>query len=97
MQLAFAPELERVFSSLLSVDEPIELITRHASLWSTKIIGEDWDHLIRSTCLESGEIPIGYRRVVGDTPIVVMNPSRDSVCMTEDEIVLLSQRSKSLS
>lgn len=93
VQLAFAPDLEDVFSSLLSVDDPIELITRPVSQWRTNVVGESWDELIRITGSETGEIPIGYRRVTQDVPTVVMNPTRESVCMSDDEIVLLSRRS----
>lgn len=93
VQLAFAPDLERVFASLLSVDDPIELITRHVSMWPTNVIGLDWDSMIKTTCVATGEIPIGYRRVTDDIPTVVMNPPRGTVCMADDEIVLLSRRS----
>jgi len=96
VQLALAPDLEDVFSSLLSVDDPIELITRPVSQWRTSVEGESWDDLIRITGSETGEIPIGYRRIIGNVPIVVMNPDRESVCMPDDEIVLLSRRSVSL-
>ena len=94
VQLAFAPELEAVFTALLSIDDPIELITRHASTWKSNVIGTTWDSLISTTGEDSGEIVIGYRRVVDDVPGVVINPPRTTVCQADDEIVLLSRRAE---
>ncbi|NBO55453.1 MAG: hypothetical protein EBU84_12870, partial [Actinobacteria bacterium] len=92
VQLAFAPELEQVFAALLSVDNPVELITRHISAWDANMVGSDWDSLLRATCLSTGEIAVGYRRVVADVPEVILNPPRTTRCQEDDEIVLLSRR-----
>lgn len=94
VQLAFAPELEEVFAALLSIDELIELITKRASMWKSNVIGMTWDSLISTTAEESGEIVIGYRRVVDDVPSVIINPPRTTICQVEDEIVLLSRRAE---
>jgi len=92
VQLAFAPELERVFASLLSVEEPVELITRHISYWGQLAENATWNDLIQKTVSESGEIPIGYRRIVSKLPAVVLNPERTLLLQQEDEIILLSHR-----
>jgi hypothetical protein len=94
VQLAFAPELEAVFTELLSEKNPVELITRHISQWSENVIGNSWDRLIKATCEGTGEIPLGYRRVIAGTPEVVLNPPRDAICEDQDEIVVLSRRAE---
>lgn len=92
VQLAFAPELEEVILALLSVDDPVELVTRRISLWNRSLDGSTWDDIISLTARETGEIPIGFRRLVNRQPVVLLNPSRSTVCSGDDEVVLLSHR-----
>lgn len=92
VQLAFAPALEPIFMALLSIDEPVELVTRHINKLDSNLVGKTWQDLIVGVARETGEIALGYRRVVNDEPEVVLNPVRTVVLQAQDEIVLLSQR-----
>jgi hypothetical protein len=92
VQLAFTPELEPIFLALLSIDDPVELVTRHVNKLGSDLVGKTWRDLVMKVAQETGEIAIGFRRVVNDEPEVVLNPSRTLMLQSQDEIVLLSQR-----
>jgi len=92
VQLAFTPELEPIFMALLSIDDPVELVTRHVNKLGSDLVGKTWRDLVMKVAQETGEIAIGFRRVVNDEPEVVLNPSRTLMLQSQDEIVLLSQR-----
>ena len=94
VQLAFAPALEPIFMALLSIDEPVELVTRHINKLGANLVGKTWQDLVVGVARETGEIALGYRRVVNNEPEVVLNPVRTVVLQAQDEIVLLSQRSQ---
>ena len=94
VQLAFSPELEPIFTALLSIDDPVELITRHVKKLDVDIIGKTWQDLLIRVAQQTGEIALGFRRVVNDEPQVVLNPSRTTLLQSQDEIVLLSQRNQ---
>ena len=92
VQLAFAPALEPIFMALLSIDEPVELVTRHINKLDANLVGKTWQDLIVGVARETGEIALGFRRDVNDEPEVVLNPKRNEIVMAQDEIVLLSKR-----
>jgi len=92
VQLAFAPALEPIFMALLSIDEPVELVTRHINKLNSSLVGKTWQDLIVGVARETGEIALGFRRDVNDEPEVVLNPQRNEIVMAQDEIVLLSKR-----
>jgi hypothetical protein len=92
VQLAFAPALEPIFMALLSIDEPVELVTRHINKLNSSLVGKTWQDLIVGVARETGEIALGFRRDVNDEPEVILNPKRDEIVMARDEIVLLSKR-----
>ena len=94
VQLAFSPELEPIFTALLSIDDPVELITRHINKLDVDIVGKTWQDLLIRVAQQTGEIALGFRRVVNDEPQVVLNPSRTTLLQSQDEIVLLSQRNQ---
>ena len=92
VQLAFAPALEPILMALLSIDELVELVTRHINKLDSNLVGKTWQDLIVGVARETGEIALGFRRVVNDEPEVVLNPQRYEIVMAQDEIVLLSKR-----
>jgi len=92
VQLAFTPALEPIFMALLSIDEPVELVTRHINKLNSSLVGKTWQDLIVGVARETGEIALGFRRDVNDEPEVILNPKRDKIVMAQDEIVLLSKR-----
>ena len=94
VQLAFSPELEPIFTARLSIDDPVELITRHVKKLDVDIVGKTWQDLLIRVAQQTGEIALGFRRVVNDEPQVVLNPSRTTLLQSQDEIVLLSQRNQ---
>ena len=94
VQLAFSPDLEPIFMALLSIDDPVELITRHVKKLDVDIVGKTWQDLLIRVAQQTGEIALGFRRVVNDEPQVVLNPSRTTLLQSQDEIVLLSQRNQ---
>jgi len=92
VQLAFTPALEPIFMALLSIDEPVELVTRHINKLNSSLVGKTWQDLIVGVARETGEIALGFRRDVNDEPEVILNPKRNEIVMAQDEIVLLSKR-----
>ena len=92
VQLAFAPALEPILMALLSIDELVELVTRHINKLDSNLVGKTWQDLIVGVARETGEIALGFRRIVNDEPEVVLNPQRYEIVMAQDEIVLLSKR-----
>lgn len=94
VQLAFAPALEPIFAALLSTDDPIELVTRHINLLNSQLVGKTWRDLLTEVAQSTGEITLGYRRVINDEPAVILNPKRTDIIHSQDEIVLLSQRAE---
>lgn len=94
VQLAFTPALEPIFMALLSIDEPVELVTRHINKLDSNLVGKTWQDVIVGVARETGEIALGFRRFINDEPEVVLNPVRTIVLQSQDEIVLLSQRSQ---
>ena len=94
VQLAFAPALEPIFMALLSIEEPVELVTRHINKLDSNLVGKTWQDLVVEVARETGEIALGFRRFINDEPEVVLNPVRTIVLQSQDEIVLLSQRSQ---
>ena len=92
VQLAFAPALEPILMALLSIDELVELVTRHINKLDANLVGKTWQDLIVGVARETGEIALGFRRDVNDEPEVVLNPKRNEIVMAQDEIVLLSKR-----
>jgi hypothetical protein len=94
VQLAFTPELEPIFMALLSIDDPVELVTRHINKLDSNLVGMTWQDLIVRVAQETGEIALGFRRVVNDEPEVLLNPIRTTILQSQDEVVLLSQRNQ---
>ena len=94
VQLAFTPELEPIFMALLSIDDPVELVTRHINKLDLNLVGMTWQDLIVKVAQETGEIALGFRRVVNDEPEVLLNPIRTTILQSQDEVVLLSQRNQ---
>ena len=80
--------------ALLSIDEPVELVTRHINKLDSNLVGKTWQDLVVEVARETGEIALGFRRFINDEPEVVLNPVRTIVLQSQDEIVLLSQRSQ---
>lgn len=78
--------------ALLSIDELVELVTRHINKLDSNLVGKTWQDLIVGVARETGEIALGFRRIVNDEPEVVLNPQRYEIVMAQDEIVLLSKR-----
>jgi hypothetical protein len=60
----------------------------------SNLVGKTWQDLVVGVARETGEIALGFRRFINDEPEVVLNPLRTIVLQSQDEIVLLSQRSQ---
>jgi hypothetical protein len=86
VQLAFTPELEPIFLALLSIDDPVELVTRHVNKLGSDLVGKTWRDLVMKVAQETGEIAIGFRRVVNDEPEVVLNPSRTLMLQSQARV-----------
>lgn len=58
VQLAFTPALEPIFMALLSIDEPVELVTRHINKLDSNLVGKTWQDVIVGVARETGEIAL---------------------------------------
>ena len=91
-QLAMDPRLEKILNGFLSIDEPTEIVTRRVSKFKNPYAGVSWKKLIPSIALETGEIPIGFRRQGELEAFVELNPNRETLVEQLDEIILVSRR-----
>lgn len=91
VQLATSPNLEPIFTALLSSEDPIEIVTLASP---TRGLGlrQTWGDVLLSNAERTGEIAIGFRRDSEGDAVVTLNPPRETLISEDDEIFVLSLR-----
>lgn len=89
-QLVFEPRLEGVIAALLSRQNPVEIVSTPLKTL-TKIDQLSWRELQMLLAKETGEIALGVRTINTGDPVVILNPSHQSIVLRSDEVVMLSK------
>lgn len=90
-QMVMQPELESVLSALLSVSDPVEIITLPLREICFGLSSRRWSELQFKIAEQTGEIALGYREDVDGVGKVTLNPRKEALVPLESEIVLLSR------
>jgi len=92
-QLVIQPELESVLTGLLSVDDPVEIITVPLKSFDDVATGNSWAEVQNTVAVSTGEIALGYREDVDGVGQVVLNPLKNARVPLSAELIVLSQAS----
>lgn len=92
-QLVLQPELESVLAGLLSVDDPVEIITVPLESFNAISPESSWTEIQNRVAALTGEIALGYREDVDGVGRVVLNPSKKSNIPLSAELIVLSRAS----
>lgn len=95
-QLVLQPELESVLSSLLSVEDPVEIITVPLDSIGEFPLDFSWANLQHDVAMSTGEIALGYREDVNGEGRVVLNPPREKRVPPSAELIVLSRASTTI-
>jgi hypothetical protein len=85
--------LESVLTGLLSVDDPVEIITVPLKSFDDVATGNSWAEVQNTIAVSTGEIALGYREDVDGVGQVVLNPLKDARVPLSAELIVLSQAS----